>query len=158
MGCTPPVGGVPVYGYPGQFAPSPFVQTQPLRTQPPPTQWQASGVPTQPAIVRGVAPEAPAAPPKYVLPRPEALGVSTSLNLQPAAAPPVDWTQIQTRMERVGVVGYDKDRSTPGSVRVTLTLRTADPARRQPVTAQGDTEAAAVLLALQHAEAWVQKR
>ena len=57
-------------------------------------------------------------------------------------------------MERVGVVGYDKDRSTLiGIVRVTLTLRTADPARRrQPVAAQGETEAAAVLLALEYAE------
>jgi hypothetical protein len=145
-----------MYGYPGQFAP-PMVQAQPPRTQAPPAQWQASGIPKQPAIVRGVAPEAP--PPKYVLPRPEALGVSTSLNMQPAAAPvQVDWTQIQARMERVGVVGYDKDRSTPGVVRVTLTLRTADPARRQPVIAHGETEAAAVLLALQYAEAWAQKR
>ncbi len=148
-----------MYGYPGQFAP-PMVQAPPPRTQPmpaaQPTQWQTSGIPKPPAVVRGVAPETP---PKYVLPRPESLGVSTSLNLQPAAAPaPVDWTQIQARMERVGVVGYDKDRSTPGIVRVTLTLRTADPARRQPVAAQGDTEAAAVLLALQYAEAWTQKR
>ena len=92
-------------------------------------------------------------------PRPEALGVATSLDLQPAAAPvQVDWNQIQARMERVGVVGYDKDRTTPGIVRVTLALATADPARRQPVTAQGETEAAAVLVALQQAEARVQGR
>ena len=132
----------------------------PPHSRPPqqPTQWQAGGTTNPPAVVRGAAPEGP---PKYVLPRPEALGVATSLTVQPAAAPTpvqVDWTQIQARMERVGVVGYAKDRPEASVVRVTLTLATADPSRRQPVTAQGGTEAAAVLSALQIAEAWAQKR
>jgi hypothetical protein len=150
-----------MYGYPGYAMPMPMVQAQPVRPQPmpgsQPTPWQASGNVRPPAVVRGVAPEAPPLP-KFVLPRPEALGVATSLSLQPTPAPPIDWQGIQVRMERVGVVGYRKECPAAGVVRVTLVLRTTDPSRRQPVTAQGETEAAAVLSALQYAEAWAQQR
>ena len=107
-----------------------------------PTQWQA---PRPPAVVRGVAAEVPV---KFVMPRPEALGVATDLKLPTAH---VDWNQIQARMERVGVVGYHKQIQ-PGAVRVSLSLATGG----LPVEAQGETEAAAVSIALQQAE--MQKR
>jgi len=63
----------------------------------------------------------------------------------------VDWNQIQARMTRVGVVGYQKQVQA-GSVRVSLSLATGG----QAVEAQGETEAAAVVMALQQAE--MQKR
>lgn len=68
-------------------------QPQPMRAlpaqpmmAPQPTRWQAAGAtnPQPPAVVRGVAPEAP---PRFVLPRPEALGVVTNLNLQRPQTP-----------------------------------------------------------------------
>jgi hypothetical protein len=117
-------------------------------------QWQQAAVPNPPAVVRGVAPEVPA---KFVLPRPEALGVATSVKVPAPQPVQIDWQQVQTRMERVGVVGYRKATPTAGVVRVTIELRTTDPARRYPVEAQGETEGAAILGALQTAEALMQR-
>jgi hypothetical protein len=114
-----------------------------------PTQWQPPPQPI-PATVRGVSQEPPPAP-KFVLPRPEALGIAKSLNVAPtpAASSQVDWNQIQARMERLGVLTYSKARMSSGGVRVTMTL----PGVSAPVEAQGATEAAAILVALQQAEA-----
>jgi hypothetical protein len=114
-----------------------------------PTQWQPTPPPI-PATVRGVSQEPPPAP-KVVLPRPEALGIAKSLNVAPtaAASPQVDWNQIQARMERLGVLSYNKARLPSGGVRVTMTL----PGATAPVEAQGATEAAAILVVLQQAEA-----
>ena len=78
----------------------------------------------------------------------EALGVATDLKLPTVH---VDWNQIQARMERLGVVRYQKQVEA-GAVRVTLVL----PAGGRPVEAQRETEAAAVVVALQQAE--MQKR
>ena len=146
---------------------------QPQAFAPQPTQWQAppapaylaSGVPRQslgtrqplPAKARGVSADPP---PKFMLPSPEALGVTANLNLRQSAAPntPVDWNQIQARMERLGVLRYEKDRQQLGGVRVMLLLPTSDPTRGQPVEAQAETEAVAIVMALDAAEAWMQKR
>jgi hypothetical protein len=148
----------------------PLAQQQQAMT-PQPTQWQpmrmpspanlAAGVspqPVPPAIVRGVSADPkPAA--KFALPSPESLGVATNLNpLVPTSAKvQVDWNQVQARMERLRVLRYEKDRQ-PAGVRVTLLLPTNDPTRGQPVTAHAETEAAAVVMALDAAEAWLQKR
>ena len=140
-------------------------QPQPMRMAPQaqpapqPTHWQnaAAPVPKPPAVVRGVAPEAPA---KFVLPRPEALGVSTSLALQqpsPQAPVQVDWNQIQARMERLRVVRYNKVQQADG-VHVTLLLPTGDPTMGQPFEARANNEAGAIQDALQQAEAWAQRR
>jgi len=145
---------------------------QPQAFAPQSTQWQAplspaylaSGVPKQslgtrqplPTKARGVSADPPV---KFVLPSPEALGVTANLNLRPPAAPntPVDWNQIQARMERLGVLRYEKDRQQVG-VRVMMLLPTSDPTRGQPVEAQAETEAVAIVMALDAAEAWMQKR
>ncbi len=125
-------------------------------------QWQppaqlASGVvaPLPPAKMRGVSADPPA---KFVLPSPAALGVTTSLNLPAAQKTVVDWNQIQSRMERLRVLRYEKDGSIPGRVSVKILLPTSDPTRGQPVEAQAETEAAAIVMALDAAEAWAQKR
>jgi hypothetical protein len=140
---------------------------QPQAFAPQPTQWQAPPSPAYlasglnprplPAKARGVSADPPA---KFVLPSPEALGVTVNLNPRPSAAPntPVDWNQIQARMERLGVLRYEKDRQQVGGVRVTMLLPTSDPTRGQPVEAQAETEAVAIVMALDAAEAWMQKR
>ncbi len=123
---------------------------QPTQWQAPPQAYAANPQPI-PATARGVPQEAPA--PKFVLPRPEALGVSADLKVAPALAPApaaqVDWNQIQARMERLGVQAYNKVRMPTGAVHVTMTL----PGANQPLAAQGATEAAAILVVLQQAEA-----
>jgi hypothetical protein len=143
-----------IYGQPNfavqpYAAPRPPFQAAPMPVQPAPrqpTQWQAPPQPI-PATVRGVSQETPPAP-KFVLPRPESLGIAKNLNVTPALAPQVDWNQIQARMERLGVLTYNKTRLPTGVVRVTMTL----PGAAAPVEAQGATEAAAILLGLQQAE------
>jgi hypothetical protein len=143
----------------------PVYQAPPQAYAQQPTQWQmpspanlASGVAPQPlpAKARGVSAEAPT---KFVLPSPEVLGVTANLNLPKQAAPTtqIDWNQIQARMDRLRVLRYQKD-SLPGGVRVQMLLPTSDPTRGQPVEAQAETEAAAIVMALNAAEAWAQKR
>jgi hypothetical protein len=98
-----------------------------------------------------VAQETPA---PFTLPRPEAIGVSTSLNLAPKTQmqtpvpTAIDWNQIQARMERLRVQTYQKVRLQSGAIHVTMTL----PGVTTPIQAQGATEAAAILVALQGAE------
>jgi hypothetical protein len=125
------------------------ITTQPAPRQP--TQWQAPQQPI-PSTARGVPQEAPPPPaPKFVLPRPEALGVSVDLRLAQVAAvaPAVDWNLIQARMERLGVLSYHKVRLPTGAVHVTMTL----PGASQPMEAHASTEAVAILAVLQQAEA-----
>lgn len=162
---------------PGQpFRPqaaAPYAPQAPLAARPPQapqaTQWKVIGAAQPPAVVRGVAADAPAnAPPAFALPPPEALGVSTSLNLPQgsAAVPtaahappaPVDWNQIQARMERLRVVGYQKESIATGGMKVTLLVQTDHPTQRQPIQAHGASEAAAILMALQTGEAWAQQQ
>lgn len=122
----------------------------------PPLAHQAAGVQTQPVPVRtrGVSAEAPA---KFVLPSPQALGVTVSLH-SPAVKAPIDWNLIQSRLERLGVLRYEKNILSADGVRVVLLLPTSDPAQGQPVTAHAATEAAAIVMALDAAEAWARKR
>jgi hypothetical protein len=123
-------------------APPRAVPAPQANAAPRPTQWQ--NVPPPPSVVRGVAPEAPA---KFVLPRPEALGVATTIPAATVAAPAlVDWNQIQARMERLKVVAYQKLHQGDG-VRVSLTLH-----NQAPVNAEATSEAAAIHLALERAE------
>ncbi len=123
-------------------APPPQPQMQAQLTLPPP------GFAQQPRpIVRAVAEDSPPPPPaRLVLPSPEALGIP------PVAAPApvaVDWNQVHARFEQLGVVKLQRDRLPQGGYRVTLAL----PAHQVEATA--DTEAAAVLLAVQRAESLV---
>jgi hypothetical protein len=146
------------YGMPGMMMPQqqpqvlrpmPQPQQQPLPQSQAaatwPTQWQPSAAAQPPSVVRGVAGKET---PKFVLPRPEALGVAMTFN-SPAVAPvQVDWNQIQSRLGRLNVVEYHK-LAVAGGVQVTLVLGGA---QRQQVDARGDTEATAILNALQQAE------
>jgi len=117
-----------------------------VKPQPQPASWQAR----PPATARGVA--ADNGPSRFVLSSPDALGVKAQ-----APAVQVDWSAIQTRLERLRVVTYKKNTEGPG-VRVTLHLATANPGLVQPVEAVAETEAAAALMALRAAETWAQNR
>ena len=118
---------------------------------PQPAQWQT------PKKTRAVSADPIA---RFVLPSPETLGVTVRLNPpQPISTQAsVDWNQIQSRMERLRVLRYEKDRLPAGGVRVRMLLPTSDPAQGQPVEAHAETEAAAVVMALNAAETWAQKR
>lgn len=148
----------PVYANPAPQAQAPRAPQATQWTKAPAQQGASAALAKPPAVVRGVAPEAP----KFVLAEPESLGISTSLSspapaTQAASPVQVDWNQIQARMERLRVVGYDK-LPVSGGVKVTLFLETGNPGQRQPVQAEAATEAAAVTLALQYGEAWAQQR
>jgi len=138
-------------------------QGQPAQWQPQrisaPVQ-QATAAPAKPAITaRGVAATpAPSALQKFVLPRPQALGVSTSLSMPGLNVAAVDWNQLQARMERLGVLSYEKAKRENGAVQVTMLFPTSDPTKGQPMSAQSETEAAAVVMILNHAEEWARKR
>jgi hypothetical protein len=118
----------------------------------------AAGVAPQPlpAKVRGVSADAPAVK-KFMLPSPEALGVTFAAPPPPVQAQ-VDWSLIQSRMERLGVLQYKKSALPSGGVRVVMLLPTTNPALGQPVEAQAETEAAAIGMALDAAEEWARKR
>ena len=133
--------------------PNQALQAAPYRPQaqvyaPQAPQWQAPGVAAQTLTA------------KFVLPTPEALGVSANLNVPqpPAPTTQVDWGVIQTRMERLGVLRYKKDPISAVAVRVTITLPTNDPAQGQPVSAEATSEAAAIAMALDAAETWTRRK
>jgi hypothetical protein len=101
-------------------------------------------------------PAAPPAPTRVVLPSPEELGIKVGV---PAPAPAavvaaLDWNQIHARLEQLGVIHFQRDRLPQGGFRVTCSLPTGTPAQAHQVEAVAATESAAVLDALQRAEAW----
>ena len=146
----PPMQPLAIQQPPMQPARPPVQQPQP----PQPTAWNA--MQPLPAKVRGVAADQP--PRKFVLPSPEALGVATNVSPAPSAQTRIDWNHVQARMERLGVLRYQKELVPSCGCRVTLLLRSADPTCGQPVVAQAESEAAAVLMALEHAETWARQR
>jgi len=161
------------------MAPPQFAQPAPAPL-PPMNQWQpmqaparpqqtlplaqlASGAiaaPPAPIKARGVAADPAPPPAKFVLPSPEELGVRTkpSLPAPQAASMPIDWNQVHARMDRLGVLRHEQTRLPTGGVRVVLLLPTSDPRMGQPVEAIAPTEAVALTLALDRAEAWMARR
>ena len=55
---------------------------------------------------------------------------------------------------RLRVLRYEKERTENGSFQVTMLFPTSDPTKGQPMSAQADTEAAAVVMILNYAEEW----
>jgi hypothetical protein len=117
---------------------------------------QITGAPRPaPAVVRGVSAEPPAVK-KFLMPSPEALGITAAV---PAVIPTaaINWGQIQTCMERLGVLQYKKTPIANG-VRVSMLLPTSSPGIGQPVEAQAETEAGAIVMALDAAEEWSRRK
>jgi hypothetical protein len=158
---------------PQQVAPPPWQATAPPARNPVPAAMAAqNGNPERPKI-RMQAPEtllpdaAPHMPPqpqtpapqptRLTLPSPEQLGVSgtgPAPVTSPATALRVDWNDLRARLERLGALGLHLDKLAIG-YRVAFLLPTNQPDRAHHIEATADTEAAAIRLALQRAEAWV---
>ncbi len=102
----------------------------PRPVAPPPQAWQAAPRP----IVRGVAPEAP---PRVVLASPEELGIRA----------PIQDAQARARLAQLRAQRYESDRLPLGVYRVSFFLPDG-----APIEAVGETEAAALQLALNRAE------
>ncbi len=157
----PYMQGAPVYARPPQQQPTPrYAMPQTLRQPqatpsmpPPPPMLAANNIKPK---VRAQAPDAtPPNPPQISLPSPEALGiqVTAAAPRATAPAPAVDWNQIHARLEQLGIVNLHRDRLPQGGFRVTLALP-----GQQPVEGIGATEAAAMMAALQRAQAVVAAR
>jgi hypothetical protein len=121
-----------------------------------PERYVNNEIPAPPPTIRLQSPdEAPAAPQqraRLTLPAPEQLGIASNSNVPvapPAAA--VDWNDVHSRLQRLGAVSLQIQRTAMDAHRVTFVLASGG---RQPqhVEAEGATQAAAVLTALQRAE------
>jgi hypothetical protein len=151
--------GAQLFGAPPPVQPAPQPQRRVAPPQPKPPATTSANLPKP--TVRGVAPDsAPlkqtAEQVRLLLPDPEALGIKVVANApppQPAAA--VDWNAVHARLDRLGIVNYQRDRLPQGGFRVAFAL--GAPQAHQ-VEATGDSEAAAVLQALARAEALVAQR
>ena len=168
--------------FPGHAMPAPQPQAMwnvPQQPRPAPQQaWQAPPRQPMPALanlaagssnpggmqpkIRGLnpqptQPQPPTPPARLALPSPEELGIRAATwtpapAAAPAAAPAVDWNQTHARLERLKAVRFQSDRLPQGGHRVMFLLPQGT--QTHPVEASGATEAAAVQLALQQAEAW----
>lgn len=104
------------------------------------------------AKVRAVAedepapPARPAPPTRIVLPSPDELGIKIEPASTMTATAAVDWNQVHARLETLGIVQFQRERLPQGGFRVVLALPT------RQVEAVADTEAAAMLQALERAE------
>jgi hypothetical protein len=157
-----------IFAQPAPFG-MPAPQMQSFPAAPPRAQFVPQAAPTRPSVaavaqptvaprpkVRAVSADpTPGVPPRLALPNPEDLGIRlASAPVLPAAAPmAVDWNQVHARLDRLGVVNFRRDRLPQGGFRVTFTLPGAAALPGGQVEATGDTEASAVLAALQRAEA-----
>jgi hypothetical protein len=91
----------------------------------------------------------PTRPMPLTLPSPESLGIARA----PATAS-VDWSATRTRLDRVGVIGFNLERLSPAGYRFTCLMPTSQPGRTHRVEAVAATEADVVRLALAKSEEW----
>ncbi len=134
----------------------PVPSASPAAALPPPPPGYAAIDLAKPKV-RAVSQEVPPPPPlpaRVVLPSPEALGIQVA-GPSTAVAAVLDWNQVHGRLERLGAVHFQHHRLPQGGFRVVVSLPTPLPQQPYQVEATGATEAAAVLQALQQAEAWV---
>jgi hypothetical protein len=168
------VPGAPSYGMPQPpsafAAPGPAVstgiQSRPVASPsaseqskialPPPPGFPAVADAGKPKV-RAVSEDPPplrVAPPRVVLPTPESLGIRFASAGNSGPLPALDWNLVHARLEHLGVVGFQRNRLPQGGFRVVVLLP-MNQATTHQIEGSGDTEAAAVLLALHLAEAWV---
>lgn len=133
--------------------------------QAPPTQKPASqpafpvnaalaGNTTRQPTIRAQAPDPPA---PLLLPTPEALGLVASKVPSNQPAPAFDWNDARARLRRIGAVGFHLDEIAAGQWRATLLLPVGNQQTRN-IEANAASDAAAVALALQQAEALASSR
>jgi hypothetical protein len=171
MSAPPVLSAMPPPGYaapqwPNQPMPQPPA-ANPGRQQPPwPGGAQVQQPPPRPPVVRAKGdddePSPPRQPPAVAdarpaplsLPSPEQLGVARARADQP---PPIDWNDIQRRLDRLGVVSLQEQKLLDGSDRVTCLLPVRPGGASHRVEAEGDSLAQAVGLALGRVEKWVKE-
>jgi hypothetical protein len=90
-------------------------------------------------------------PEPLAMPSPEQLGVSKA---RPAGS--ADWGAAHRRLQELGAVCFQLEKLPQGGCRCTCLLPTAQPDRNHRIEAVSDSEADAVRLALDKAEAWAQ--
>jgi hypothetical protein len=85
------------------------------------------------------------------LPAPEALGIRPT---QPACTPSasLDWNAVHARVRQLGAVDFHLAKLESGMYRASFTLPTSDPDSSRLIEVVGESEGAAVTLALQRAE------
>jgi hypothetical protein len=112
-----------------------------------------AGNATRQPTIRAQSADAPAAaPPRLVLPTPEALGLVSNRESAVRPASTLDWNDARVRLRRVGAVGFHLDEIAPGRWRATLLLPQNDqPARH--IEASADSDSAALAGVLERAEA-----
>lgn len=109
-----------------------------------------------PPKIRLQAPETLIPSARIALPSPEELGLAAA----PAATvsaktTTLDWNFAHSRLQRLSAVGFHIDRLSDGGFRVTFLLPTNQSQRTHHIESEAQTEAAAVLGALDQAEAWM---
>jgi hypothetical protein len=152
---------VPAYGTPApQWQPAPPAAqaqvappSQPVVEQP------------RPVIARGQIPDEPIAPPApptaparsislLAMPSPQELGIAAG---RPAEAAAVDWALLHRRLANLGASTTRSERLAQDRFRFTCLLPTGTPDRLHRVEAEATSEAEAVRLVLDQAEAWARK-
>jgi hypothetical protein len=89
------------------------------------------------------------------MPSPEQLGVSCAKIADKESA---EWTAARQRLDRLGAVGFQMDKTGQGGFRFTCLLPTVQPGRIHRIDAVAATEADAVRLAIDKAEEWALRR
>ena len=153
----PPQFQQPMPGYVGQPMPGNWAVAPAPQPRMPVNAAMAAVAPSQPAAprptIRLQSPEIvlpkPAA--RVTLPSPEALGIQAPK----AAVANVDWNAIHERLQRAGALSMHTDRL-PQGFRVTLLLPAGQ--QTQHIEAVAETEGAAVMAAVENAEAWARRR
>jgi hypothetical protein len=136
---------------PPSFSP-PFPQN-PVQTPMIPVQNVAAANEQLRPRIRLQAPEefSPATQP-LALPAPHALGII------PPTAEKVDWNATRNRLNQLGATTFRGDNLGPEGFRVTFLMRTSQPGRLHQIETIGQTEAAAVQIALDQAAQWREKK
>lgn len=93
-------------------------------------------------------------PPPLSLPTPEQLGVTKP----PPRDGSIEWTDAHRRLDALGAVTFQVSKLPEGGCRFTCLLPTDQRNYNHRIEADAATEAAAVRLGLERAEAWARQR
>jgi hypothetical protein len=84
------------------------------------------------------------------LPSPKELGIAAVT----APAGPTDWTEVRRRLDELGAVGFQVEKTAAGLVRFVLVMPTAVPDRPHRIEVEAAEEGEAVRLGLTRAGDW----
>jgi hypothetical protein len=155
----------------GQPAPAGMVAGPPVAAPvtspvwPPAQPGLAAGQPAPARTFRGQAEEEPAspapeppvevAPAPLTIPSPDQLGVASVRAGNPTST---DWSAAHHRLDQLGALAFHEERIAGGGCRFICVLPTAQPNRMHRIEAEAASEAEAVQLTLDKAEAWAHQK